>query len=65
MNPENNIELNRILSEIAARYLGVSTLEIQNSDSLDFHDLGVGNLKMALTAAFNAGYENYHKTKEN
>lgn len=57
MNSENNIELNPLISEIAAKYLGVKTLETQNSDPLDFHDLAAWSLKAALEAAFNAGYE--------
>lgn len=57
MNSENNLKPNLLISEIAAKYLGVKTLETQNSDALDFHDLAVWTLKAALEAAFNAGYE--------
>ena len=48
---------NPLISEIAAKYLGVKTLETQNSDTLDFHDIAAWSLKVALEAAFNAGYE--------
>ena len=57
MNSENSIKFNPVISEIAAKYLGVKTLETQKSDALDFHDLAVWALKAALEAAFNAGHE--------
>ncbi len=57
MNSENNCKPNAIINEIVAKYLGVKTLETQNSDALDFHDLAAGTLRAALEAAFNAGYE--------
>jgi hypothetical protein len=44
-----------LLAQIAKRYLGIKTLEIQNSDSLDFHSLSVWNVKAALEAAWKAG----------
>jgi len=40
---------------IAERDLGVETLTTRNSDSLDFHDLSVGNIETALRHAFEAG----------
>jgi len=43
------------LAEIAARVLGIATLAIQNSDSLDFHDLSVWSIREALEAACEAG----------
>ena len=43
------------LAEIAKRCLGVATLDTQNSDSKDFHDLAVWSIKAALVAAFDAG----------
>ncbi len=55
MNSENNLKINPLISEIAVKFLGVKTLETQNSDALDFHDLAVWTLKAALEAAFNAG----------
>lgn len=57
MNSENNLKINPLISEIAVKLLGVRTLETQNSDVLDFHDVAVWTLKAALEAAFNAGYE--------
>lgn len=55
MNSENDLKINPLISEIAVKFLGVKTLETQNSDALDFHDLAVWTLKAALEAAFNAG----------
>ena len=57
MNSENDLKINPLISEIAVKFLGVKTLETQNSDALDFHDLAAWSLKAALEAAFNAGYE--------
>ena len=45
----------QVLGAIAHRCLSVRTLETQNADSLDFHDVAVWNLKAALAAAFEAG----------
>jgi hypothetical protein len=44
-----------LLAEIAAEHLFIETLETRNSDSLDFHDVGVSGLRDALAAAFEAG----------
>jgi hypothetical protein len=46
-----------IIDEIALRKLSIRTLEIRNSDSLDFYDLSVSSIKEALEAAFSAGCE--------
>lgn len=43
------------LTDIANQVLGVQTLEARNSDSLDFHDLAIWNIKKALEAAYLAG----------
>ncbi len=43
------------INEIAKSILGIDTLQTRKSDSLDFHDLAVWNLKEALEAAFEAG----------
>jgi hypothetical protein len=40
---------------IAARELGIETLETRRSDSLDFHDVAVWTLEAALVAAYEAG----------
>lgn len=46
---------NNELEIIASFYLGIETLEIQNNDDLDFHDVLVINIKEALKAAYEAG----------
>jgi len=47
-----------LLLEIATRHFHtIETLETQNSDRLDFHDVAVWCLRDALEAAFNAGLE--------
>lgn len=43
--------------EIAKKVLGLETTETRNSDSLDFHDLAVWQIKKALEAAYKAGFE--------
>ena len=43
------------LAEIARTTLGLETLETRRSDSLDFHDLAVWQIKQALQAAYDAG----------
>jgi len=52
MNP-----LERLLTLIAQKHLGIETLETRNSDSLDFHDTAVWCIRQALEAAFKAGVE--------
>jgi hypothetical protein len=44
-----------ILAEIASEHLGIPTLETRRSDKLDFHDLAVWQISIALRAAFDAG----------
>ena len=46
---------NQVLTRIAQKNLGIVTLETQNSDSLDFHDVAVWQIKDALRDAFFAG----------
>lgn len=43
------------LTQIAQQVLKVPTLEYRNSDSLDFHEVSVGAIKLALRAAYEAG----------
>jgi len=44
------------LLEIAHRHIDrIETLETRRSDSLDFHDIAVWELKSALEAAYRAG----------
>jgi hypothetical protein len=48
-----------MVSRIAKTYLDIDTLKVQNSDSLDFHDVGVAALEAALIAAFEAGQNDF------
>ncbi len=48
------------VNEIAQRILRIDTLETRKSDSLDFHDCAVWNIKEALEAAFEAGRKADH-----
>lgn len=50
-------QLEKLLTKIAQKHLGIQTLESQGRDRLDFHDVGVARLKEALKAAFKAGVE--------
>lgn len=43
------------LADIAQRILRIGTFEERKSDRLDFHDLGIGQIKEALRAAYRAG----------
>ena len=45
----------QVIQKIAADHLSIETLETRNSDSLDFHEVSVWNIKNALQAAFDAG----------
>lgn len=45
------------IDRIARRHLGIETLAVRNSDSLDFHDVGVAGVGAALQAAFEAGQQ--------
>ena len=48
--------LNNILTKIVQDNIPcIETLEVRGSDSLDFHDVGVGSLRRALEDAFLAG----------
>ena len=44
-----------VLNKIAKKHLGLETLKTRNSDSLDFSDQAVWQIKAALQAAFEAG----------
>lgn len=48
-------ETEQKLEKIAQEKLGVDTLEQRWSDSLDFYDLSVWQIKAALVAAYEAG----------
>lgn len=47
--------IDQLLTEIAKKHLNLETLEAQNSDNLDFHDVAVWSLKEALQEAYEAG----------
>lgn len=49
--------LDSLLESIAKEHLRIDTLEAQNSDSLDFHEVSVWGLKAALEQAYKAGKE--------
>jgi len=44
-----------LLAGIAKTYLFLETLETRGRDSLDCHELGVAQIKLALTRAYEAG----------
>jgi len=43
------------IKEIASKYLSLETLDVQNSDDKDFHELAVWDIERALMAAFEVG----------
>ena len=47
--------IDQLLTQIAQQHLGIQTLEAQNADRLDFHDVAVWSLQDALRAAYEAG----------
>jgi hypothetical protein len=58
-NIDNDLgaDLDRRLEALARRVLGIETLKKRNSDSLDFHDVAVWQVKAALEQAFALGYD--------
>ena len=44
-----------LILDIATRHFFIETLETQNSDRLDFHDVAVWAIRAALEAAYEAG----------
>ena len=54
---KQNKDLNKLLAQIAKEHLFIETLEKQNSDRSDFHDVAVWSIKGALEAAYAAGIE--------
>lgn len=48
-------DINQLLEQIAKEHLFIETLETQNRDRLDFHDVSVWAIKSALQAAYAAG----------
>lgn len=57
----NDTPLDHLFSQIARKHPFVETLETQNSDSLDFHDVSVWGIKSTLQAAFDAGVQSASK----
>jgi len=55
MNSQRQQPIDRVLEDIAKVHLRVPTLETRKSDSLDFHNLAVWQLRAALDAAYQAG----------
>ncbi len=51
----NNLNQEQVIERIALEYLHIETLDTQNRDRLDFHDLAVWSIKSALEAAYAAG----------
>lgn len=51
-----------ILAEIAAQCLDIETLQTQNRDQLDFHEVSVWSLNEALLRAYDAGKASFAKT---
>ena len=66
-NTETTKKKSRIEKELeraAASYLGIETLETRNSDSLDFHEVAVWQLKAALRWAYIEGSVHGMKTAQ-
>ena len=53
MNQTN--QLNELFERIAKEHLHIETLETQNRDRDDFHNVAVWSIKSALEAAYAAG----------
>lgn len=50
--------LDQLFTDIAREHLGIATLQTRHRDVLDFHEVSVGEIKRALTAAYEAGANN-------
>ncbi len=51
----SNPSQEQVIEQIALDHLFIQTLETQNSDRQDFHDVSVWAIKSALEAAYAAG----------
>jgi hypothetical protein len=49
------VKATKVIEKIAREILDLETLETRNSDSLDFHDIAVWEIRKALEAAYEAG----------
>ena len=47
---------NEIFQDIAKRHFGITVLETQGLDRLDFHNVSVWSLRKALQEAYDVGY---------
>ncbi len=45
----------KLATETAQKFLDIDTLQVQNLDRLDFHDVGVASLKAALIHMYQLG----------
>jgi len=52
---DGEVAVDQKMAEIARRVFRVPTLEPRNSDRLDFHEVGVGQILDALRLAYQAG----------
>ena len=52
--------MRKTINRIAREILRLETLEQRKSDSLDFHDLYISQIKRALEAAYLAGARSKH-----
>ena len=52
---ERRVTIDGKLAQIAKNVLKIPTLNRRGSDTLDFHSLSVGQIKLALRAAYEAG----------
>lgn len=48
-------KMNALLNDLAKQHLGIQTLEYRRNGNLDYHEVGVCNIKAALEAAYRAG----------
>lgn len=49
--------INKEINKLVVKYTDVETLETRNSDSLDFNELSVWELKKLLEETLKKGYE--------
>lgn len=53
MKESNNLD--KLFEQIALEHMRIESLETQNRDRYDFHDVAVWSIKSALQAAYDAG----------
>jgi len=57
----DNRRMMKTINQIARDVLHLETLETRKLDALDFHELGVWEIKQALIAAYEAGRQSADK----